>query len=437
MKGVGRFLAGLASFFIAAAAVSEPPADWREGAKERIREHRTSPMAVKVVDGEGNPVSNASVRVAMTRHDFRFGTAVNAGAFVAADEGHPYRKHLRELFNHAVLENAHKWKYWERDRAAADATVEWLNEQGFTIRGHTMLWQTFRYGVPMPDDVAEALRADDAAERRDYVNERVLDHIETIGNAYQGVIDEWDVVNEITTEHEILAVLSAETPPQEAPELLEWFEAARKAAPDATLFVNDFDILPGEDEEHRAAYEKLIEFLLANGAPLEGIGMQSHFHQARLRREPQAYFETLERFARFGLPLAITEFDMFGHNWGNDPDTREARQAEVFEEFLIMAFSHPAVTSFTMWGFWDRRHWSGEAPLFREDWTPKPALDVYKDLVFDAWWTDETGETDAAGQVEVRGFHGDYEVTVERDGQREKKTVSLPKGGVEITVTFP
>ncbi|MFP4172486.1 MAG: endo-1,4-beta-xylanase [Candidatus Hydrogenedentota bacterium] len=430
-----RLLCGLGMLCVAAGIASAAQnVDGVEAAWDRIWEHRLSPLQIRVVDGAGNPIVGAEVRAAMTRHDFRFGTAVNASFFAELDDGHPYRKRLRELFNNAVLENAHKWKYWERDSEAADVTVEWLQAHGFTIRGHTMLWQTFRYGVPMPGDVERALRANDEADRR-HVRDRVTEHIEAIGTAYRGVIDKWEVVNEVTTEHEVTAVLNPDTRPQEAPELLEWFEAARNAAPDAALYVNDFDILPGEDEEHRAAYERLIEFLLANGAPLGGIGFQSHFHQSDLRRTPEEYWETLERFARFGLPLTITEFDMFGYGWGDERESREYRQANAFREFLITAFSHPAVTGFTMWGFWDGRHWADEAPLFREDWTPKPALDVYETLVFDSWWTDEAGETGNGGSFEIRGFHGDYEVTIERDGmETEIVEVSLPKGGAEITV---
>ena len=432
---LGRLLCVLGMLCVVAGiAGAEQTSEGVEAAWDRIWEHRISPLRIQAVDGAGNPIAGADVRAAMTQHEFRFGTAVNAWFFVQLDEEHPYRKRLRELFNHAVLENAHKWKYWERDSEAADYTVAWLQAHGFTIRGHTMLWQTFRYGVPMPEDVEEALRANDVAGR-ELVRERVIGHIEAIGSAYQGVIDKWEVVNEVTTEHEVTAVLRPDTLPQEAPELLEWFEAARRAAPDATLYVNDFDILPGEDEEHRAAYERLIEFLLANGAPLGGIGVQSHFYHSDLQRTPEEYWETLERFARFGLPLSITEFDMFGYNWGDSQETREYRQANAFREFLITAFSHPAVTGFTIWGFWDGLHWADEAPLFREDWTPKPALDVYETLVFDSWWTDETGATDAAGQFEVWGFHGDYEVTIERDGfESERVEVVLPQGGAEIAV---
>jgi len=90
-----------------------------------------------------------------------------------------------------------------------------------------------------------------------------------------------------------------------------------------------------------------------------------------------------------------------------------------------MVFSHPAVESFIMWGFWDGAHWRDDAPLFREDWTLKPSGKVFLDLVFNRWWTDTTGVTGPDGSWTVRGFLGDYEVTVRHEDLRADREMSL------------
>lgn len=41
-----------------------------------------------------------------------------------------------------------------------------------------------------------------------------------------------------------------------------------------------------------------------------------------------------------------------------------------------------------------------------DDWSRKPAHDVYTDLVFDQWWTDETGVTDSDGSYRMDAFLG-------------------------------
>ena len=75
------------------------------------------------------------------------------------------------------------------------------------------------------------------------------------------------------------------------------FETARAADPGATLLVNDFDLSP--------AYERLIEDCLDAGIRIDAIGLQTHMHQGYWGEEWT--LGVLERFARFGLPLHLTE----------------------------------------------------------------------------------------------------------------------------------
>jgi hypothetical protein len=99
-------------------------------------------------------------------------------------------------------------------------------------------------------------------------------------------------------------------------------------------------------------------------------------------------------------------------------------------------FSHPATVGFLMWGFWDEIHWQGNAPLFRADWSTKPAYDVYVDLVFDQWWTDESGRTGPDGIYRTRAFLGEHRVTVRTPDATETvaRTVTLDTPGT-TTVT--
>jgi hypothetical protein len=97
-------------------------------------------------------------------------------------------------------------------------------------------------------------------------------------------------------------------------------------------------------------------------------------------------------------------------------------------DFLTIVFSHPAVESFLMWGFWDGAHWYDDAPIFREDWSVKPSGQVFLDLVFDTWWTDETAVTDSDGMVTFRGYHGDYDVTATHGGESLSADMTLAEG---------
>ncbi len=389
--------------------------DWQRQALSGIEAHRKADFVIRVVDEANRPVPDAEVDIAMFRHAFTFGTAVNEPGLLrgATETDDPYGREIRRLFNSGTLENFHKWRYQEtpEKQRQADEVVAWLVANGLRVRGHTLIWTTFKYGA-MPKDVHQALEADDAAKFPE-VRQRALEHVRAVVKRYAGVVAVWDVVNENVVEHELVKRLTPGVAHAESPLLAEWFEAAHAEGPQTHLVLNDFNLLVGDFKDHKDDFERAARYLLKHQAPLHGLGMQSHFHNSELRRSPQQLRATLDRFAELGLSISITEFDMFGKGWGETPAAREAVQAEVLREFFMVCFSHPAVDGITMWGFWDGAHWGNEAPLFRKDWTPKPALAVYESLVLDQWRTRLTARSDAKGEIRFRGFKGDYRLVVQ------------------------
>ena len=153
--------------------------------------------------------------------------------------------------------------------------------------------------------------------------------------------------------------------------------------------------------------------------PLEIIAFQCHFSD--ILTDPEKVIEILDRFAKFGTELQVTEFDI---------DTDDERlQGQYLRDFFIAVFSHPSVGMLQQWGFYEPAHWRPRAALFRKDWSPKPSGQAFLDLVFKQWWTDEKGATDAGGRYAVCGFLGEYEVTVEKGGSTKRLRLALPKAG--------
>jgi hypothetical protein len=70
--------------------------------------------------------------------------------------------------------------------------------------------------------------------------------------------------------------------------------------------------------------------------------------------------------------------------------------------------------------------------LYRRDWSPTPAAEAYRDLVFKQWWTTWRGQTDAQGRREVRAFFGRYRITA---GGKEL-VVNLKRAEPTQTVSF-
>lgn len=154
--------------------------------------------------------------------------------------------------------------------------------------------------------------------------------------------------------------------------------------------------------------------------------MQAH-HFEDLCQTPKDVLAVCDTLSEVGeVELAVTEYDT--------PGVEEARAAEYLHRFLKTFFSHPATERFLMWGFWEGAHWADDAPLLRTDWEKKPAYEVYTDLVFNEWWTDESGTTDDEGRYVVRAFLGEHDVEVRTDEGVVTETVSVTDPDTPTTV---
>jgi hypothetical protein len=74
--------------------------------------------------------------------------------------------------------------------------------------------------------------------------------------------------------------------------------------------------------------------------------------------------------------------------------------------------------------------------MYRRDWSIKPNGEVWKDLVFNQWWTNAEGTTNASGRYKVRGFLGGYEVEVNHNGVTKTFPATLTRKGLVLKVTL-
>jgi GH35 family endo-1,4-beta-xylanase len=406
-------------------------------------------VALTVRGADGHPLDRRVVTVAQRRHAFAFG---NIGFDFVGLVGGPEPSaaadvegfggvrrlgldHLEglwlELFNTATL--PFYWGRYEPERGNPDRerlarTARWFADRSVTVKGHPLVWHTVTppWLLELPlDEVEHLLRA------------RIRDLV----SAFAGVIDTWDVINEVV----ILPVFANG---DNAITRLAWhrgrfhmvrlaFEEARRANPAATLLINDFDL--------SSAYECLIEGLLEAGIRIDALGLQTHMHQGY--RGEDAITAMLDRFARFGLPLHLTESSLVSGDlmpadiedlndyqvpsWPSTPEG-EARQADEIVRHYRSLVGHPAVESITYWGLTDDGAWLG-APigLVRADGTVKPSYTALQKLIKDEWWVPPTDAmTDEDGQLRASGFFGEYEV---RAGGASARFTLAP-GGDRISV---
>ncbi len=308
------------------------------------------------------------------------------------------RRPSRDNFNKIVLENDLKWPPFEswkiNGQPSADYGLNWAKDNGFTmVRGHNIIWPGLSN---LPTDVQTMLQAtpvDTAA-----LTKRIDDHFKQVVTFTKGRVTEWDVMNEPFTNHDVQAVLGDSV-------VTHWFQLARQYDPDIKLYLNDYAIgeAGGVDQQHIDYTSNVVKGLVAAGAPIDAIGLQSHL-DSNLTPPTRAlhYFDYWANSFKPGMQIQVTEFDV------NVPF--ETVQADYTRDYMIAAFSHPSMAGFMMWGFWEGAHWLPRGAMLRLDWSEKPNYKVWRDLVYKQWWTDVTGVTTADGVFHTRAILGDYDI---------------------------
>lgn len=417
----GCLLAALMLANVAEAATPENPL---VGAEERIEQHRKADVTIQVRSANGRPVRDATVRLEQTRHAFLFGCNIFPLFSYTGQQHETYAREFAALLNYATLGfywGAYEPQPGQTGAAAQERIARWCQEHGIATKGHPLVWHEV-YPNWGPTDPEEA-RA------------RLRDRVTDIVRRFRGLVDRWDVVNEATVsgrfENGVGRWVKRDGAASVVGEALEW---ARAANPEATLLYNDFNVGPD--------FERLVEALVAAGKPLDAIGIQSHMHGGEWPLERA--WQVCETYARFGKPLHFTELTVLSgeHGWQKPapwPSTPEgeARQADYVEKLYTLLFSHPAVAAITWWDFMDGGWQGAPAGLVRADLTPKPAYQRLLALVKGKWWTTATAKTDRAGRCRLRGFLGDYQVSVTTPRASITKGFALHRGSNAWNVVLP
>jgi GH35 family endo-1,4-beta-xylanase len=408
---------------------AEPDAPWRAEAATRIDALRKADLEVVVTDAAGNPLPNANVGVHMQKHEFGFGSAVQANRLAGNDPtDNTYKQKVEELFNMATVENHLKWPVWEGnwigfDPADGPDAVDWLNARDIDVRGHVMVWPGYNN---LPSDVQDILDGGVTIAERQQLRDLIEDHIDEIGTQFAGDLVAWDVVNEERTNNDVMNAL-----PEGDGAMVDWFELARDADSGAKLYINEWGILSSSGSTNSAnqnTYYNTINYLVNNNAEIDGIGFQAHFTEGSITG-PEQIWTILDRFEELGLDMQITEFDV--------DTTNEELQAMYTRDFMTAVFAHEGMDDFVMWGFWEDGHWRPNAAMFRSDWSIKPNGEEYLAIVFDEWWTDEDVDADELGEAIVRAFKGEHEVSVSWGEYSDMVAASLTDGGLQLQIALP
>ncbi len=291
---------------------------------------------------------------------FPIGVSVSPASLAGA-ESDLIRKNFSSLSAENVMksglihpqENSYAWDN-------ADRIVDFAQQNGLLIRGHTLCWHkqtpTWLFkdqeGKPVTKEVLLA---------------RLKEHIQTVVSRYKGKIYAWDVVNEAIDDNDSVFLRGSDWYKIGGEEFIaDAFKWAREADPKALLFYNDYNT---ESPAKRAKIFKLLKRLKEAGVPVDGIGLQGHWDLTTPTEKTLR--ESIEKFSSLGLQVQVTELDVSVYSPAEkDPSNhqftteREQRQMEQYKMiFRVLREYKKEITGVTFWNVSDRSSWLDNFPV--------------------------------------------------------------------------
>ncbi len=369
---------------------------------------------------DGKVLADTELRLRQTNHEFLFG----CGAFDFVGKA---KLELDDNPNPAILAKykdiTDKWLkvfnygtlpfYWGRfeieegqpQTANRMAAAKYLKAHDKEVKGHPLCWHTV---------CADWLLKYDNKT----IFEKQLGRIQREVEGFKGIIDKWDVINEVVIMPVFDRYDNAIT--RLCKELGQvgivktMFDQCVKCNPEGTFLINDFNM--------SEKYADLIERCLDAGVRIDTIGLQSHQHQGYWGREKLE--EVLARFEKFGIPIHFTEntlvsgplipehiVDLNDWHYNDDdskPEFEERQKNQMIEMIRILFEEHPLVKAHTSWDFMDGMWLNAPSGVLRRDGSEKPVYTALDNLINKEYHTEENVKTDGNGNVKVAGFKGKY-----------------------------
>jgi GH35 family endo-1,4-beta-xylanase len=377
---------------------------WVDNSNAKIDEIRKRDIKITVLDSNGREMEGVTVEVKQTKHAFAFGTALRRSGL----DNPSYAEFVKKHFNWAVFENESKW--YTNETAMGNVTYEeadymydFCQRNGIKVRGHCIFWEDEMNQPPW-------LGWLDSFSLRFAVDNRLNSAV----NHFKGKFVHWDVNNEMLHGNFFKDRLGESIWPY-------MFNRTKEIDPNVKIFVNNNVTTVNEIDDYLAQ----INWLKSQGVKIDGIGLHGHFGE---KVDREVVKGMLDKLSSANIPIWITEYDSCTSD--------ENRRADNLENLYRTAFSHPSVQGIFMWGFWEGAHWKGrDAAMVNYDWTLNQAGNRFEALM-EEWTTKASGSTDETGSFYLRGFYGEYEITLTVPGKGKtvrRLTLSQGKGTLQQT----
>lgn len=331
--------------------------------------------------------------------EFRVGVAISTPAI--QDNQQDALDLIAKQFNSATSENLFKWEsiHPEPNRydfEAADRFVDFGEEHGMFLVGHTLIWHNQTPGWVFEDENGKPLS-------REKLLERMREHIHTVVGRYAGRVHSWDVVNEAVNDDGTMR----DTPWRKIlgdDYLVHAFRFAKEADPKCEVYYNDYNL---HLADKRDGVVRVLDSMGQSGTTVDGIGMQGHWgldfpadHEIE---------DSVAAFSKSAGKVMITELDInvlprpsqqtgadvtdraeltsaMNPYTGGLPQDVQQRLADRYAHlFGLFAQHSDVIDRVTLWGLDDGQTWHNNWPirgrtahslLFDRSLKPKPAFDA-------------------------------------------------------------
>ncbi|WP_377271430.1 endo-1,4-beta-xylanase [Peterkaempfera sp. SMS 1(5)a] len=277
-----------------------------------------------------------------------------------------YKSIAATQFNTVTPENEMKWDTIESSKGSfnysgGDAIVSFAQANSDKVRGHNLVWHSQLPGwvTSLPTNQVQAA---------------MENHITNEVTHYKGKIYAWDVVNEpFDDSGNYRTDVFYNAMGGGVAYIADALKTARAADPAAKLYVNDYNI-EGTGSKSDAMYN-LVKSLKAQGAPIDGVGFESHFIVGQV---PSSLKANMQRFADLGVDVAITELDVRMPTPATTANLNQ--QATDYANVVNTCLAITRCVGVTAWDLDDGHSWvpstfsgQGAATLYDASYNPKPA----------------------------------------------------------------
>jgi GH35 family endo-1,4-beta-xylanase len=139
--------------------------------------------------------------------------------------------------------------------------------------------------------------------------------------------------------------------------VIESFRLARTYCPNATLILNDYNVLRYNTDNFISIANKVKA-----AGYLDAVGCQAHSLEDQAFSELQA---NLQKIKNIGVDIYISEYDI---DLADD-----TQQRDVMQQQFTLFYEEPAIRGITLWGYIHGSTWRDNTGLI-EDGTARPAL---------------------------------------------------------------